>query len=152
MAIAFLRESQQTRELWFKSQRWQGTRSPPLLLLLPDCMFTARLMKFGHGACFLSAPNLQWYWHSALAVPLCCCYPPPLPVLFLLDQFRQMSFFVKSECPQKQYSHSCPLPPPVKPSLHVSIQCLCLSTVPLPIYNVAGCAVVSCEADHACVA
>lgn len=29
-----------------------------LLLLLPVCMFTARLMKFSHGTCFLSAPTL----------------------------------------------------------------------------------------------
>lgn len=81
MAVAFLRESQQTQELWFKSRGWQGTQSPPLLLLLllPDCMFTARLMKFGHGVCFLSAPNLQWYWHIkrlAAVIPS----PPSAPL------------------------------------------------------------------------
>lgn len=57
-----------------------------LLLLLPDCMFTARLMKFGHGACFLSAPNLQWYWHIKRLVLL---LSPLLPALVLLDLFCQ---------------------------------------------------------------
>lgn len=91
MAVAVLRESQQTQELWFKSQGWQGTQSPPLLLL-PDCMFTARLMKFGHGACFLSSPNLQWYWHSTLAVPLCCCYPFPSMSSSYLISFARVVF------------------------------------------------------------
>ncbi len=135
MAVAFLRESQQTQELWFKSQGWQGTQSPPHLLLLPDCMFTARLMKF------LSAPNLQWYWHIKSLVLL---LPPPLSVLCLSS--------LRANALRKSNTHSWPLPPPVNPSLHVRIPGLCLLIVPLPIYNVAGCAVVSCVADHACVA
>lgn len=54
-ANAFLRESQQTKSSGLNL--WVGRVFCHLLLLL-HWMFTASLMKFGHGTCFLSAPNL----------------------------------------------------------------------------------------------
>lgn len=79
--------------------------------------------------------------------------PLPLYVLLLLDLFCQSCLSsLRANALRSSNTHSWPLPPPVNPSLHIRIAGLCLLTVPLPIYNVAGCAVVSCAADHACVA
>lgn len=54
-ANAFLWESQQTKGSGLNL--WVGRVLCHLLLLL-RWMFAACLMKFGHGTCFLSAPNL----------------------------------------------------------------------------------------------
>lgn len=119
-------------------------------LFLPDCMFTARLMKFGHGACFRSPPNLQWY-RIIKAVEL--LLPPLLPVLLLPYLFWQRCLsLLGANVLRDRNIHSWPLPPPMIPSLHVKIWGSCLSTVALPIYHVACWAVVSSAVDHACVA
>lgn len=56
-ANAFLRESQQTKSSGLNL--WVGrVLCHLLLLLLLHWMFAASFMKFGHGTCFLSVPNL----------------------------------------------------------------------------------------------
>lgn len=113
-------------------------------------MFTARLMKFGHGACFLSAAAvLAQCTRCALVFLL----PSSLTVLHLLDPFCQRCLSsLRVNALRNSNTHSWPLQPPVNPSLHVRIRGLCLPAVPVPIYNVAGCAVVCFAVDHAYVA
>lgn len=83
-ANAFLRESQQAKSSGLNL--WVGRLLSHLLLLLLHWMFVAFLMKFGHGTCFLSAPNLSWYWHNKRHMLL---LSPPLSVLLFVELFCQ---------------------------------------------------------------
>lgn len=83
-------------------------------------MFTARLMKFGHGACFLSAAAvLAQCTRCALVFLL----PSSLTVLHLLDPFCQRCLSsLRVNALRNRNTHSWPLQPPVNPSLHVRIR------------------------------
>lgn len=43
-------------------------------------------MKFGHGTCFRSAPNLSWHWHNKRHM---LPFSPPLSVLLFIELFCQ---------------------------------------------------------------
>lgn len=90
-----------------------------LLPLHPVCMFTACLMKFSNGTCFLSAPTLSW---RCCIKGLLLLLSPPTPHPSFPDPTpfaRSVFLRLKPISPRISNAHIWPLQPPVNLSLHV---------------------------------